>query len=234
WMHLRPIEGVQRVPIGQLFPTMRNPALLLDLGANVDCSARHLCDFAEMGAMYSERVLGVSEPRVGLLNIGEEQLKGNEVAKNVHKYLQAAPHINFVGNIEPRSMYRGSADVVVCDGFVGNLVLKTSEAAGGLIKNLLERELKSTFTSKIGALLSSGAFRRLKLTIDPNEYPGAPLLGVNGAVVILHGSVHSKGVYNAIKGAVRAAASDMPSHIRKGIQELREIESQQSAQGEES
>jgi phosphate acyltransferase len=221
---LMPIRGVSRSPICPMLPTTQNPVVLLDMGANVDCSARHLCDFAEMGMVYSKVALGVDNPRVGLLNIGEEQLKGNELAKTVHRNLTAAEHINFIGNVEPKAMYLGVADVVVCDGFVGNLVLKTSEGAALLIRQLLRRELTSTWTSKLGALLSRGAYRRLKRTIDANEHMGAPLLGVNGTVIILHGACTSKGVANAITGAVRMVECDIVSHIRAGIEELRQAE----------
>jgi len=136
--------------------------------------------------------------------------------------LTAAKHINFVGNVEPKSLYDGIADVVVCDGFVGNVVLKTSEGAGRFVRDLLNRELRSTWLSKIGALLSLGAYRRLRKTVDPNEYPGAPLLGVNGVVIILHGSCNAKGVRSAIKGAAEEVRAEITEHIRRGIAELRE------------
>ena len=223
---LGPIKGVARSAICQQLPTLRKPVLLLDLGANVDCTARHLCDFAEMGMLYSERVLSVARPRVGLLNIGEEHIKGNELAKTVHRNLQAATHINFIGNIEPKGMFQGDADVVVCDGYIGNMVLKTGEAVGTFMRTSLERELRSTLTSKVGALLSLGAFRRLKKAVDPNEQPGAPLLGVNGTVIILHGSCKPRGVACAIEGGCRAVECDLNDHIRHGIEELRAAEEQ--------
>ncbi len=221
---LGPIRGVARSAICQMLPTIKDPAFVLDLGANVDCTARHLCEFAEMGMVYSKRVMGVQNPRVGLLNIGEEQLKGNELAKTVHRNLQAISQINFIGNIEPKALYRGEADVVVCDGFVGNVVLKTSEGVAALISTLVRRHLRSTVTSKVGALLSRGAFKRLRQTTDPNEYPGAPLLGVNGTVIILHGACSARGVANAIRGAGLAVESEVNEHIRKGIEELRAAE----------
>lgn len=221
---LRPIQGVARPPICQLLPTSTGRCLVLDLGANVDCNARHLCDFAEMGVVYSTQVLGQVNPRVGLLNIGEEQMKGNDLAKTVHRILSAAPHVNFIGNVEPKALFKGAADIVVCDGFVGNVVLKTSEAAGSLVKTLLTRELKSSILSIIGAVLSRGAYKRLKRVIDPNEYPGAPLLGVNGIVIILHGACSAKGVANAIKGAELAARHDLINLIRDGLNEVRVAE----------
>jgi len=223
---LRQIEGVTRMPICQLMPTSTGTCLVLDLGANVDCDARQLCDFAEMGVVYSQDVLGKASPRVGLLNIGEEQAKGSEVAKMVHRTLSAAPHVNFVGNIEPKALYRGEADVVVCDGFVGNVFLKTSEAAGSFVKNLLEREFKSSFITMIGALLSRRVFKHLKKTIDPNEYGGAPLLGVNGVVIIMHGATNAKGVMNGIAVARAAVTHDVNSHIREGIAEIHRTQAQ--------
>jgi glycerol-3-phosphate acyltransferase PlsX len=223
---LGPIKGVARSAICQQLPSLRKPVLLIDLGANVDCTARHLCDFAEMGMLYSERVMDVANPRVGLLNIGEERLKGNELSKTVHRNLQAASYINFIGNVEPKGIFKGDADVVVCDGYIGNMVLKTSEAVGFFLRTRLERELRATLTSKVGALLSLGAFRRLKKSIDPNEQPGAPLLGVNGTVIILHGSCKSRGVTQAIEGACRAVERDLNDHIRRGIEQLRATEEQ--------
>ena len=223
---LRQIRGVTRMPICQLMPTSTGTCLVLDLGANVDCDARHLCDFAEMGVVYSQDVLGKENPRVGLLNIGEEQAKGSGVSKDVHRILSAAPHVNFTGNIEPKALYRGEADVVVCDGFVGNVFLKTSEAAGSFIKTLLTREFKSSILNMVGAALSRGAFNRLKQIIDPNEYGGAPLLGVNGVVIIMHGATNAKGVMNGIDVARTAIAHDINKHIQEGIAEMRSTEAQ--------
>lgn len=218
---LGPIHGVARSAICQVLPTAKDPVLILDLGANVDSSARHLTEFAEMGHVFSQIALGVKQPRVGLLNIGEEQAKGNEVAKTVHRNLTAAEGIHFIGNVEPKAIFGGKVDVVVCDGFVGNVILKTSEAVAGLLRTLVERELRSTLTSKLGALLSMGAFRRIRKTTDPNEYPGGPLLGVNGVVSVIHGACTAKGVKNAILGARREIELGLNEHIRKGIEELR-------------
>jgi glycerol-3-phosphate acyltransferase PlsX len=218
------IEGVSRAPICTLLPTAQNPVCMLDQGANVDCSARQLCEFAEMGMVYSMRVLGVKRPRVGLLNIGEETAKGNELAKTVHRNLKAAKNIHFIGNVEPRAMYEGAADVVICDGFVGNMVLKTSEAAAALMAKLLKRELQATLFSKLGALFSTGAFKRLKRVVDPNEHCGAPLLGVNGVVHILHGASTAEGVANGIRGAVQTVEKEITNYIREGIRELRATE----------
>lgn len=217
------IKGVSRCAICQCIPTEKNPVLLIDMGANVDCEARHLCEFAEMGMVYVERALGVIRPRVGLLNIGEERAKGNVVLKAVQKSLAEVQHINFIGNVEPKAMFQGAADVVVCDGFAGNLVLKTTEAVASLIAKELKRQLTSSTISKLGALLSMGAFRRLKRNIDPNEYPGAPLLGVNGTVIICHGASSARGITNSIYGACKAVETGVNEHIHEGMKKLREI-----------
>ncbi len=219
-----PIPGVARSAICQVLPTRKDPVVILDLGANVDCTARHLCEFAEMGMVYSKFTLGVKNPRVGLLNIGEEQAKGNEVAKSVHRSLTEAVQINFIGNVEPKAVFSGDVDVVVCDGFVGNVILKTSEAVASLMTMLVRRELESSWVAMAGAFLSRGAFRRLKSTIDPNAHPGAPLLGVNGVLTILHGSSSHKGIANGIKGTAFLVSTGLITHIRESVAELRAAE----------
>jgi glycerol-3-phosphate acyltransferase PlsX len=221
---LGPVPGVARSAICQMLPTRKDPVVILDLGANVDCSARHLCEFAEMGMVYSKFTLGVKNPRVGLLNIGEEQAKGNEMAKSVHRSLTEAKQINFIGNVEPKAVFSGDVDVVVCDGFVGNVILKTSEAVASLMTTLVRRELESTWVAMVGALLSRGAFKRLKNTIDPNAHPGAPLLGINGVLTILHGSSSHKGIANGIKGTAHLVSTGLITHIRESVAELRAAE----------
>lgn len=218
---LGPLRGVSRSAMCQCLPTIQGRVVLIDLGANVDCSTRQLCEFAEMGIAYSHYALGVESPRVGLLNIGEEVGKGGQVAKEVHQNLSASSHINFVGNIEPRAMFQGGADVVVCDGFVGNMILKTSEAVAGLMAKLMREKLESSSMSKIGAVLARKSLTELKQTIDPNEYPGAPLLGVNGVVIITHGSCSPRGVANAIHGARVAFENKLNDHILENMERLR-------------
>ncbi|PCJ62180.1 MAG: phosphate acyltransferase [Candidatus Hydrogenedentota bacterium] len=218
-----PIPGVARSAICQVLPTLNDSkVVVLDLGANVDCTAEHLCQFAEMGQVYSQLTLGVKKPRVGLINIGEEQAKGNDIAKTVHRNLTAAEHIHFIGNIEPKALFAGKADVVVCDGFIGNIILKTSESVAALIKTMLEKELRATLISTIGAALSIGAFKRLKKRTDPNMQTGAPLLGVNGVVIIVHGSCNAEGIKNALLAAREEIDLGLMDHIREGIIELRE------------
>jgi len=190
----------------------------------VDCTARHLCQFAEMGTVFARHLLKVENPRVGLLNIGEEDIKGTEISRSVNRSLTAEPHVNFIGNVEPKAIFKGDTDVVVCDGFAGNLVLKTSEASASLMSAMLRRELESSWLTKLGALLSRTAFVNLKKKVDPNEYPGASLLGVNGVCIILHGSSTAQGVANGIRGAVRAVQMDINRHIREAMEDLRAAE----------
>ena len=193
-----PIRGVARSAICQALPTATGQVVVLDLGANVDCSARHLCEFAEMGMAYSTYALGVKNPRVGLLNIGEEEAKGTQVSKEVHRALTAATHVNFVGNVEPKAMYNGAADVVVCDGFIGNVILKTSEAVAGVMGKLMKEKLTSSSMNKLGAVLARSALQDIKETVDPNYHPGAPLLGINGIVIISGGSIGGIGSLSAV------------------------------------
>lgn len=216
------IRGVARSAISQTLPTRHGKVVLLDLGANVDCTTRQLCEFAEMGVAYSRYALGVVNPRVGLLNIGEEVGKGGAVAREVYRSLSKTRHINFVGNVEPRAMYEGKADVVVCDGFIGNLFLKTSEAAAMFMSVMLREHFESSSMSKLGAVLARKALREMKQRVDPNEYPGAPLLGINGTVIILHGACTARGIENAIYGARIAIGNRLNDHIRQNIVKLRQ------------
>jgi len=221
---LGPIRGVARSAICQTLPTLTGRVVILDLGANVDCSVRHLCEFAEMGIAYSHYAFGVENPRVGLLNIGEEAAKGTQVAKDAHRILSQTSNINFVGNVEPKAMYNGDADVVVCDGFIGNIILKTSEAVAGVMAKMMRNALESSNMSKLGAVLARKALYDLKKTVDPNEYPGAPLLGVNGTVMILHGSSTPIGIANGIHGGRTAFETRLNDHIRENIDKLRSAE----------
>lgn len=221
---LGPIPGVSRPAISQMLPTLNGRAVLLDLGANVDCSARQLCQFAEMGVAYSCYGLGVENPRVALLNIGEENLKGGAIAREAYAILSKAAHLNFVGNVEPRAMTAGKADVIVCDGFIGNLFLKTTEAVASFMGKMIRDTFESTSMSKLGAMLARKALYQMKKKVDPNEYPGAPLLGINGTVIILHGSCAPKAVENAIVGACTAIETNLIEHIRENIRKLRAVE----------
>ena len=208
---IKRLKGVKRPALATVLPTMDGCMLLLDCGANTDCKSDYLVQFALMGSAYMKRVMGVENPRVGLLNNGTEEEKGNELTKETHQLLKSAP-VNFAGNCEARDVLSGEFDVVVCDGFDGNVVLKGTEGTVSLMLGLLKKGLTSSFFTKIGALLCKPAFRMLKKKLDYTEYGGAPLLGVKGICIICHGSSSSRAIYNAIRVArdsVRHQINDM-------------------------
>jgi len=194
------VPGVDRPALATVLPTLTGHAVLLDVGANVTCKPHHLVQFAVMGHLFSKKIVGISSPRVGLMSVGEEETKGNELTKEVHQALKRL-HFNFIGNVEGRDIYNGRADVIVCDGFTGNVALKTSEGLIEAVLKLLKDELSSNLQAKLGALLSQQSFKRLKKRLDYSEYGGAPLLGLRGASIICHGRSSS----NAIKNAIRVA-----------------------------
>jgi glycerol-3-phosphate acyltransferase PlsX len=210
------VAGVDRPALATTIPTRARPAVLLDAGANVECRPPHLLQFAVMGTVYARLVHGVESPRVGLLSIGEEETKGNELTREAHRLLKASP-LHFIGNVEGREIYSGIADVVVCDGFTGNIVLKTSEGLVETVEALLGEELKGTFSSQVGYLLSKRAFRRFRRRVDYSEYGGAALLGVAGLVVVGHGRSSARAVRNAVAMAYRLATSDFISRVEQGI-----------------
>ena len=197
------LPGIERPALATIIPTRHTPAVLLDSGAMVECRPQHLVQFATMGSAYARVAFGQSSPRVGLLSVGEEEGKGNELTKEAHQLLKAAP-LNFVGNVEGRDIYAGTVDVIVCDGFTGNVILKTSEGLVETVQALLHAELQSTFGSQIGYLLSAKAFRRFRKRVDHSEFGGAPLLGVNGVCIVGHGRSSAKAVRNAVTMAARA------------------------------
>ncbi len=212
------VPGVDRPALAAVFPTAPGPAaMLLDVGANVDCTAQNLEQFAVMGevyfrAMYSKRN-ATPGPRVGLLSIGEEETKGNELTREAFQLLKRLP-LNFVGNVEGRDLYNGKVDVIVADGFVGNVALKISEGVANLVRTALKESLKATITRQVGALLSRSAFTDFKKRLDHTEYGGAPLLGVKGVCIITHGSSNA----NAMKNAVRVAAEFSKRGINDSIE----------------
>jgi len=177
--------------------------VLLDSGASVECRPQHLLQFALMGAAYARIALRCEAPRVGLLSVGEEEGKGNELTREAHQLLKQAP-VNFVGNLEGRHVFAGDADVIVCDGFTGNVTLKTSEGLVEMIEALLHAELTSTFGTRVGYLLSGQAYRRFRKRVDYSEYGGAPLLGIDNICIVGHGRSSPKAVSNAVTMAVRA------------------------------
>ncbi|WP_406678275.1 phosphate acyltransferase PlsX [Moorella sp. ACPs] len=193
---------IQRPAIATIIPTLKGPKLLLDAGANVDCRPEHLYEFALMGNVYAARVMGIREPRVGMLNIGTEACKGNEQTLGAYNLLKDAP-LNFIGNIEGRDILAGDTDVIVCDGFVGNVLLKFGEGMAQALFTMIGREIKNSFRARLGAALVLPALRGLKKQVDYTEYGGAPLLGVQGVSIICHGSSNARAIKNAIKVAVR-------------------------------
>ena len=215
------IPGVKRPAIATVLPTTdpERPILILDAGANMDCKPEWLVQFAIMGDAYSKAVLKRTTPTVGLLSIGTEDCKGNEMTKETFPLLKKASELNFVGNIEGKDLYKGHIDVAVCDGFVGNVVLKTTESIAKAIGMRLKTSCAKTPLRILGALLLKGAFKDLKKAVDPENCGGAPLLGVPGAVIIAHGSSSHRAIYNAVKAGVAAATNDVSGLIAKSIAE---------------
>lgn len=200
-LKLRTLQGVGRPAIATVFPSRRKPFILIDAGANIDCSADLLFQFGIMGAVYAREIMHVESPRIGLLSIGEEQAKGNEATKAAYQ-LFSDSRFDFAGNVESRAMFEGEVDVVVCDGFVGNVVLKTSESVAHVLGRWIKQELTRSPVRILGALLARGALKTIKERSDPAVYGGAPLLGINGVCIIGHGSSSALAVCNAIRVAV--------------------------------
>ena len=217
-MVLGGLAGVDRLALATFFPTSTGtPTLLLDVGANVDSDPENLLQFAVMGSMYAQNVFNIPSPRVGLLSIGEEDSKGNNLTRDTLPMMRALPSLNFIGNVEGRDLFNGTADVVVCDGFVGNVALKTSEGVAKLVSVSLREALKSTVTSQVGALLSRAAFSDFKKRLDYSEYGGAPLLGVRGVCIVGHGSSSDKAVMNGIRVAAEFAQANVNAGIEAAL-----------------
>jgi glycerol-3-phosphate acyltransferase PlsX len=212
------IRGVRRPGIATVLPSPSGGAVILDVGANSDCSPRNLLQFGIMGSEYAHTVLGRPEPRVGLLNIGEESSKGNKLVQEAYKWLEAGLP-RFVGNVEGRDIFHGACDVVVCDGFVGNVVLKFSESVISLITGLVREEIGHNLRGRMGALMLRPAFRGVSRLLSYDEYGGAPLLGVDGVVIISHGKSSAKAIRNAILVAVRFATERINDAIREQVKE---------------
>jgi len=213
-MVLGGLPGVDRPALVAIIPTaIGTVSTVLDVGANVDCKPHNLEQFAVMGDIYFRSMFGVARPRVGLLSIGEEEGKGNELTRESFHLLKQLP-LNFVGNVEGRDLYSGKVDVIVADGFVGNVALKTSEGVANLVRAILKETLRATITRQVGYLLSRSAFSDFKKRLDHTEYGGAPLLGVKGACFITHGSSN----VNAIKNAIRVASEFVERNINAKIE----------------
>lgn len=210
------LPGVDRPALATIIPTRRRSAVLLDAGATVECRPQHLVQFAIMGAAYARVALDCASPRVGLLSVGEEESKGNDLTREAHQLLKAAP-ITFIGNVEGRDVYAGEADVIVCDGFTGNVTLKISEGLVETVEHLLHEELSATFGTRVGYLLSRQAFRRFRKRVDPAEYGGAPLIGLNGLCLIGHGRSSAKAVRNAVAMAARFVSQGLVERLAVDI-----------------
>jgi glycerol-3-phosphate acyltransferase PlsX len=237
-MVLGALQGVDRPALAAVFPTAPGTAaILLDVGANVDCKPHNLEQFAVMGEIYSRSMFGnvnghpmsarsgfgsVRTPRVGLLSIGEEETKGNELTREAFQLLKRLP-LNFVGNVEGRDLFNGQVDVIVADGFVGNVALKISEGVATLVRTTLKESLKATITSQVGAMLSRSAFADFKKRIDHTEYGGAPLLGVKGVCIITHGSSNANAIKNAVRVAGEFAERNINQSIEAGLAALRPV-----------
>jgi glycerol-3-phosphate acyltransferase PlsX len=222
-MVLGALPGVDRPALAAVFPTaIGTGAMLLDVGANVDCDPHNLEQFALMGEIYFRSIFGTNRPTVGLLSIGEEETKGNQLTREAFQLLKQLP-INFVGNVEGRDLYNGNVDVIVADGFVGNVALKISEGVVNLVRSALKDALRATITRQVGYLLSRSAFSDFKKRLDHTEYGGAPLLGLKGVCIITHGSSNANAIKNAIRVAAEFAASRVNDEIEKGIASIRPV-----------
>ncbi|MBI3651235.1 MAG: phosphate acyltransferase PlsX [Acidobacteria bacterium] len=212
------LPKVDRPALAAVLPTLTgHGTVILDVGANAECKPKHLYEFAVMGALYSSVIVGVHKPRVGILSIGEEEAKGNDLTKEAFKLLKHSP-LNFIGNVEGRDMYTGQADVIVCDGFTGNVALKVSEGVFEFMMSLLKKELTSSLQTKAGAILSRPAFQKFKKRLDYAEYGGAPLLGINGVTVICHGRSTPKAIRNAIAVAREYCNGDISTKIEDHLE----------------
>jgi glycerol-3-phosphate acyltransferase PlsX len=216
------VEGVERPAIATFMPTMKGTSIILDVGANVDCKPNHLLQFAIMGEVYAKYLLKNPNPRVGILSIGEEETKGNELTKEAFKLL-AETSLNFIGNVEGRDVMSGKADVVVCDGFIGNVVLKVSEAVAETVGLMIRENIGDNLVRKLGFLMMRPAFRALKSRLDYAEYGGAPLVGINGISIISHGRSSDRAIKNAIRVASELAKSEVNKHIHEDIEKNMEL-----------
>ena len=220
------LPGVDRPALAALIPTKAaKPVLLLDVGANSECKPHHLAQFAIMGDAYSRAVLGTVKPSVGLMSIGEEEAKGNDLTKEAFPLLRQLSNINFVGNVEGRDVFAGDVDVIVTDGFTGNVMLKLSEGLTEAVLAMLKRELTATAATKAGAVLAKPAFRNIKKRLDYSEYGGAPLLGVRHIVVIGHGRSNARAIRNAIRSVKEFSENRAGERIEKGIAETTAFQS---------
>lgn len=210
------IKGIERPAIVTILPTPNGGKLILDVGANMDATPEQLCQYALMGSVYAKKILGIPNPRVGLLNVGTEEGKGNELAQKAYPLLKEAP-INFIGNVEGRDVPYGRADVVVCEGFAGNILLKTAEGLAGVLFEQIKEKITSNMVRKLGALVIKPGLKEIAQMMDYAEYGGAPLLGVNGISIICHGSSKDKAIFNAIRVARECVQVRLIDQIRDDL-----------------
>ena len=215
---LKRIAGIERPAIAQIFPTLKGQTLVLDVGGNVDCKPLHLAQFAIMGEVYARYAMGIANPAVGLLSNGEEDSKGNELTRETNSILRETS-LNYTGYVEGRDIFKGTVEVVVCDGFVGNVVLKSSEGLADAAGKMLKEEILKSWVSKLGYLFVRGAFNRFKKIVDYAEYGGAPLLGINGVGMICHGGSNVKAIKNAIRFAHEYAKSGVTERVAEKLSE---------------
>ncbi len=225
---LKRIRGIDRPAIATILPNLQDKTLVLDVGGNVDCKPYHLAQFALMGDVYARQVLGKANPRVGLLSNGEEETKGNELTREAHRLLKGSP-FNYIGYVEGRDLFNGAVDVVVCDGFVGNVVLKVSEGLADGIGTMLRQELGDRLLSRLGYLLARPAFRAFKKKVDYAEYGGAPLLGIEGTGMICHGGSNPRAIMNAIRMALESVSQRVHEKVVAQLQRSAEVESEAQA-----
>lgn len=222
FMKIGRLPGVSRPAIAVAFPTLKGASVLIDGGANMDCKPIHLAQFALMGTVYAQRILNIATPSVGLLSVGEEETKGNALVHETIPILKNSG-LNYYGTVEGGDLPRGTVDVVVCDGYVGNICLKLSEGLAKVLIQMIKDEVAKSLFYKLGALLMKGAFKKLKMRTSPDEYGGAPLLGVDGTVLICHGKSNSKAIFNAVRVAAGLAKANANEKIREGLEEMKDI-----------
>lgn len=213
------IKGIDRPALAPILPTLNGATVLLDAGSNTNCDAQNLVQFAVMGHVYAQKMFEIERPRVGLFNIGVEEEKGNEVVKKAFEELKKSK-LNFIGNVEGRDIPYGVCEVVVCDGFVGNAILKSMEGIASVISQLLKEELTRNIFTKLGALLIMGGLKRITKKMDYTEYGGAPLLGIKKPVIKAHGNSKAKAIFNAIKQAKNFVDNDVLNHIKEEIESM--------------
>lgn len=213
------IQGIRRPVLSSIWPTRHGRCLLLDIGANTDCKPEYLLQFALMGSVYAQKVMGVESPRVGIVSNGEEEGKGSLLVKEAYQLLKRSP-LNFIGNVEGKDIFRDIADVVVTDGFTGNVIVKTSEGVAKMLMEILREEIKKRPLAMLGALLAKPAFQAAAKILDYREYGGGILLGVNGVVIVAHGRSDAKAIANAVRVAKQAVEREVVSAIQEGLAEL--------------